>query len=107
MTMASKQLHQGLLAIVIVCQTCGIGLMGQGEYYIELGSNIGGYAMEILCRTNASAILFEPGPIALFRLSSSVARLAQVRPEPAHPPSSSLPRVLVPQLPMLARYVTT
>ena len=49
--------------------------------YIDLGANLGGCAIEMLYLTNASVLLFEPNPLNLFRLTSTLATLARSRPE--------------------------
>jgi len=49
--------------------------------YVDLGANYGGCALEMLYLTNASVLLFEPSPLNLFRLTSTLAALARSRPE--------------------------
>ena len=49
--------------------------------YMDLGANCGGCALEMLYLTNASVLLFEPNPLNLFRLTSTLATLARSRPE--------------------------
>ena len=49
--------------------------------YLDLGANLGGCAIEMLYLTNASVLLFEPSPLNLFRLTSTLATLARSRPE--------------------------
>ena len=48
---------------------------GREGIFLELGGNIGACTLEMLLLTNATIIVFEPNPISLFFLTSSV-RLA-------------------------------
>ena len=44
--------------------------------FLELGANVGACTIEMLVRTNATVVAFEPNPSNLFYLQSSLLRLA-------------------------------
>ena len=45
---------------------------------IEVGANVGACTVELLLRTNASILAFEPSPVAFWHLTSSLLRLSKL-----------------------------
>ena len=51
------------------------------DVVLELGGNLGACSVELLVRTRASLVIFEPHPLNLFRLTSTLKRLSLEAPE--------------------------
>jgi FkbM family methyltransferase len=49
--------------------------------FIDVGANIGACTIEVLIRTNASVVAFEPNPKSLFHLQQSLVMLTQTLPD--------------------------
>lgn len=49
----------------------------EDDVYVEIGANIGSCVMEMLLGTNAKIIAFEPHPMNVFNLKSTVSKLDQ------------------------------
>jgi hypothetical protein len=80
-------------------------MLARGGIMLELGGNLGACSIEMLVRTPASLVIFEPHPTNLFRLTSSIKLLAtQVcRPDPPSSRRSLISLLVGCAAPALAR----